>query len=467
MHDLQVGNPGSEQGFRLAQSKGNRFGGRSGQAMILGTLTLSVLFGAVGLAADLGFSYFTKQQVQTAADAATSAAAYYAYSNNDTCSTITCGVSYTCAGVNPPTNSLQAGCLYATADAPSGSTVTMIENDGAHPPSGMTGNTPSMWIKSTVTTSHHNAFLYWDGFHTASVLGQAVGGFTTIQSGGCIYAMSPTASKAVTITGTSTVTTAGCGVYINSNATDALYLNGSPYLAATGGGTISVNGGDSISVGGHALPDPSPAPLLHNGAVADPLASVPAPPYSGCSHSTGSGTSSETNYSLGHSDTATRGPGVYCGGITVSGSAVLTLNAGTYIMNGGGFNVGNSGRVIATSGVMIYNTVSAGQTAGSVSIGGNARVDLTAPGTGTYSGIAFFQDRSMANAANISNSANGTITGTYYFYDAPFSFTGNTATATTAAFVASTITVTGSSNLSNDSTGKLTGLARTTVAVMQ
>src|ERR1700733_4258738 len=92
----------------------NRFGSQSGQALILGTLTLSVLFGAVGLATDLGMSYYTKSAVQTAADAATTAAAVYAYNHSDACSptgTVNCGVSYTCAGVNPPTNSLQAGCL--------------------------------------------------------------------------------------------------------------------------------------------------------------------------------------------------------------------------------------------------------------------------------------------------------------------------------------------------------------------
>ncbi len=147
MNQLQIGNS------RI------RYGSRSGQAMILGTLTLSLLFGAVGFATDLGMSYYTKAQVQTAADAASSAAAMFAYNggtNSDACSpagTVTCGVSYTCAGVTPPTNALQAGCLYATADAPSGATVTMIENNGAHPPSGMTGNTPGMCMQATITTS--------------------------------------------------------------------------------------------------------------------------------------------------------------------------------------------------------------------------------------------------------------------------------------------------------------------------
>ncbi len=429
--------------------------------MILGTLTLSVLFAAVGLATDLGFNYYTKSQLQTAADAASNAAAVYAYNggtNSDACrpaGTVTCGVPYTCAGATPPTNALQAGCLYATADAPAGATVTMIENDGAHPPSGMTGNTPGMWIQVTITASRNNLFMYWGGFHTASILGQSVGGFTTVSPGGCIYALSPTATVGVSVTGTSTISTSGCGVNVASSSATALTVGGSANLTASGGGRIVLHCAACTNISGTATATPTPYVVA---AVTDPLSSLPVPVYSGCGHS---------GYSKGHSDTDTITHGVYCGGITVGGSAVVTMGPGVYIMNGGGFNVGNSARVIATGGVMIYNAVSNGQTAGSVSIGVNARVDLIAPSLGTYSGIAFFQQHSMQNPANISNSALGTITGTYYFPDAPFSFTGNTTTATTAAFIASTITVVGSSNLLNDTTGKLTGLSHTTIAVMQ
>lgn len=467
MSQLQVKNSGSKQHSRHAESTGNRFGSRSGQAMILGTLTLSVLFGAVGLATDLGMSYFAKSQVQTAADAATSAAAMYAYNsgtNSDTCATITCGVTYQCAGVTPPTNALQAGCPHATADAPAGATVSMIENDGAHPPAGMTGNTPGMWIQAKVTTSHNNSFLYWAGFHTASVLGQSVGGFTTVQPGGCIYALSPTATNGLSVTGSSSVTTSGCGVNIASSSATALNVTGSSHVTVNNGGQIVLHCAACYNITGSSTATPTPYTV---GAVTDPLASLQPPAYSGCLHNTASGTSSSTNYSLGNGNTATMGPGVYCGGISVGGSATLTLNPGTYIMNGGGFNVSNSGTVNATGGVFVYNTASGGQTAGSVSIQGSGTVNLIAPSSGTYQGIAFFQDRALTNAATIANSGSGNITGTYYFKAAAFSFTGSTASAVTAAFVASTVTVTGSSSLVNDAAGRFTGLAHTTIALMQ
>jgi hypothetical protein len=445
---------------------GNRLGSRSGQALVFGSLSLTVLFGAVGFATDLGYGYFTKMQLQTAADAAGSAAAIYAYNKGDTCSSITCGVSYTCAGVTPPTNSLQAGCLYATADAPSGVTVTMIENNGAHPPSGLTGVTPGMWIEAKVTKTNPNLFLYWSGFHSSSVLGQSIAAVTTIQAGGCIYALSTSASPAVSVTGSSSVTTSGCGVYINSTASNALNITGSSNVTTSGGGKIVLQCSSCYNITGSSYT--SPAAPYTVASVGDPLVSLPAPTFSGCLHDTTNGnTSSTSNYSLGNGNSATMGPGVYCGGITVGGAATLTLNAGTYIMNGGGFNIGNSGVVNATGGVFIYNTATGGHTAGPVTIGGSAVVNLIAPSSGTYQGIAFFQDHGLTTAASISNAGTGNITGTYYFPNAPFSFDGSATGVTTAAFVASTVTVTGSSSLVNDSTGKLTGLAKTSVGLIQ
>ncbi len=303
------------------------------------------------------------------------------------------------------------------------------------------------------------------GFHTASVLGQAIGGFTTISPGGCVYALSSNATYGLSVTGSSSVSTSGCGVNIASSSSTALYVTGSSSVTASNGGKVVLECSSCFSLQGTSTATPTPYVVA---PVTDPLSSLPAPVFSGCQHLLGNGTtSSATNYSIGNGNSATMGPGVYCGGISVGGSATLTLNAGTYIMNGGGFVVGNSGKVIATSGVFIYNTVTTGQTAGPVSIQGSGVVNLIAPSSGTYQGIAFFQDRTLSNAATIANSGTGNITGTYYFKDAAFNFTGNTASAVTAAFVASTVVVSGSSSLTNDTTGKLTGLAKTSIGLIQ
>ena len=49
--------------------------GREGQILVFATLNLFLLFSLVGLALDLGWSYFKKEQAQSAADGAALSAA--------------------------------------------------------------------------------------------------------------------------------------------------------------------------------------------------------------------------------------------------------------------------------------------------------------------------------------------------------------------------------------------------------
>ena len=417
-------------------------GRRGGQALLAVSLSLIFLFAAMGLSVDLGWAYFLKTRVQTAADAAASAAAVYAKANGDNCSTISCGTTYTCAGVYPPTTSLQAGCLYTTVDSPPTFTATMVENNTTPP--GVTGNSPSMWVQANVSTSAPNLFLFGVGYKIASIQASAIAGVTSIPSTSCIYQIGTgNIAQAVSVTGSSSITASGCGVYVNSSSTTALYVTGSSHVS---GNFIKVVG--SVSLGGTSTV--SPTATTGATAVADPLASLPAPSYSGCDH---------TNYSIGNANSATVSPGVYCGGITVTGAATLNLNPGNYILNGGGLTVSNSGTLNGTH-VMFYNTASGSYTIAPISIQGSAIATLSAPSSGTYQGIVFFQDRSQtyASANVIANSGTGLITGTYYFPTTAFNFTGATSTAFYAAFIAKTIVVSGSSTIQNDTSGTYTGL---------
>src|SRR5262249_14742663 len=88
-------------------------------------------------------------------------------------------------------------------------------------------------------------------------------------------------------------------------------------------------------------------------------------------------------------------PGIYSQ-IKVSGTGKLTLNPGLYVIAGGGLRVTDLGSVNG-SGVTIYNTgsnfPSTGGTPGAITLANDAKVQLTAPATGTYAGIAVFQSR--------------------------------------------------------------------------
>ena len=423
---------------------------RGGQAILIVTFSLTFLFAAMGLSVDLGWAYYLKLRVQTAADAAATAAAVYAQANGDSCSSISCGTTYTCVGTTPPTTSLQAGCLYATTDGPPSFTATMLENNTVPP--GITGNTPSLWIRATVSTTAPNFFLFGQGYTISSISAQATSGVTTLPNSSCIYVLNANASGAFQVTGTSTLTTSGCGTYVNSSSTTGTQLTGSAHIAGPVQLVASTySQGSSTGI--------SPAPTYNASAATDPLASLAAPVFSGCN---------QTGFSMNHTDVVTLSPGVYCGGISIIGSAHATFSPGTYILNGNGLTISNSA-VVTGSGVTFYNTATGSNSIAPINITGAATVNLSAPTSGPLQGVVFFQDRNLpyTSANTISNSATGSITGVYYFPKSTFSFTGNTTTATYAAFIADKVTINGSSTLQNDTTGTFTGLAKTKTTLIQ
>jgi hypothetical protein len=412
--------------------------------MVLGaTFTLLFLFAVMGLSVDLGWAYYLKTRVQTAADAAANAAAVYAKFNSDTCGNVSCGTAYTCAGVSPPTTSLQAGCLYATSDGPPAFTATLIENNTAPP--GVTGVSPFMWIKATVSTTAPNLFLYGSGFQTASIAAQAIVAVTKVPASSCIYLLSPTGTG-LTVKGTAAVSTSNCAIYIDSSDSAALTKTGSGDITST----VNIVGNYS-KVGSGSI---TPAPNTGQPTVSDPLAALPAPSYSGCDH---------TNYSTSSSASLTSG--VYCGGISITGSGTITLGSGTYIMNGGGFSVAGSAKVTG-SNIFIYNTAKGSETVGPISFAGSGAYTLSAPGAGVYTGILMFQDRAYSTAATVNGSTSSVETGTLYFPDASLTYTGSTVAQFTA-IVASTLTLVGSTALANDTVGTYTGLTITKAALIQ
>ncbi len=219
----------------------------SGQALVFGTLSITVLLGGLGLAVDLGFSYSVKQRLQTAADAAASAAAKYALDNSDSCGSngLTCPATLTCSRIQTPSNSLQAGCDYGLTGAPSCMTLSLTENTG-----GLTGNTAKIWIQATATISNPIFFISKQST-TATVKAQATAGVTAFSGAGCIYVLDPTAPKALSATGNTTVSTSGCGIYVASSASNAIYATGSSTVNATGGSEVVVDCNTCYYTGGN------------------------------------------------------------------------------------------------------------------------------------------------------------------------------------------------------------------------
>ena len=102
-------------------------------------------------------------------------------------------------------------------------------------------------------------------------------------------------------------------------------------------------------------------------AVANPLAALTGPSTAGLTNYGSASYSGNGSYNLK--------PGIYSQ-ITISGNVAVTLNAGTYIIEGGGFTVSGNASVSGT-GVLIfnagstYNATTDGGTYGAITLSGN------------------------------------------------------------------------------------------------
>jgi hypothetical protein len=230
---------------------------------------------------------------------------------------------------------------------------------------------------------------------------------TTTQS---ILVLNSTANGALKLSGNAGIYIPG-NVIVDSSAKSALSESGNAAVKAT---SIQVVGG--VSTSGTATL--SPAAVTGITAVADPLAYLTGPCTNGL-----------TNYGAIRysSGSYTLNPGIYSS-IQASGNASLTLNPGTYIIEGGGMTVtGNAS--IAGSCVTIYNTSSNYPSStgcyGGIKLSGNGSFSLTAPTSGEYAGIVIFQPSANTRAISLSGNAAAGLTGTIYAPAALLYVSGN------------------------------------------
>jgi Flp pilus assembly protein TadG len=251
---------------------------------------------------------------------------------------------------------------------------------------------------------------------------------------GCVLSLNQHASGAATAQGSTTVKLNGCSLYDNSDNATALTVGGSATLTAD---FVGVVGGVGSTTGLTAT----------NGIrtkispVADPYADVAVPAYGACT---------ETNYTA--KNTVTINPGVYCGGIGTNANAVLTLNPGLYILDGGSLTV-NGGATVNGSGVTLVFTSSSKTDWATVTINGNATVNLTPMTYGPTKGIVVYADRNMpvGTSFKFNGGANQYLAGAVYVPTGAVSFSGGANTATTCTqVIGDTVTFTGNSNLAID-----------------
>jgi Flp pilus assembly protein TadG len=372
---------------------------RHGNIAIITALSAPVLVGFCGLGGETGYLYFRQRDLQGAADIA----------------------AYDGAIALESSNALSAITDASTAGASSNGWNSGQGTIAVHNPplSGSNQNNKSVEVLLSENEPRFFTALFSSGTVPVSV--RAVAKYDPTTSA-CMLGLSKTKQNAVQFWGNANATFQGCNIVSDSSASNAFSVGGSAQVSAPCADTV---GGASVNAG---LTLTSCGSVKNNiPYVPDPFANVPAPPVGSC------GTSS--------------GPGTYCGGLSLSGTQ--TLSAGIYVVNGGTLKI-NANANISGSGVTFYLTNGA-----TLSINGNATVDLSAPTSGTYSGLLFYGDRSQADAINtVNGNASSLLTGTIYFPSQEVEFLGNFSGAGGCTqVVADTILYTGSSHFSTNCTG--------------
>jgi Flp pilus assembly protein TadG len=413
--------------------------GRRGQTTLLFSIASVVMFGMLGLVVDLGWAYYRKQVAQAAAQSAAIAAVAAAVQSAGT--TISCGaVNVSCqaetpCGANDGIDNTGKGCLYAADNGFSTGgrqKVTIAAGTGT-PPTG-NGADPQYWVTVRASESIPQLFSAVLGDRYATVSARATAGYFPPPMGGCVYVLNPT-GQAMLINGNILFQT-GCGVNIASTYYAALKMVGSAQLIASSGSKINVVGGYTADTNSTVTPLPTTgAPLF-----SDPLGDIPPPTVGSCD---------SYGVSLGNNDKQTISPGVYCGPITVTGHAILTLSPGMYISTLGGLSVGGQATLNGTGVSMYFQTNSAG-------FAGGATSNLTAPASGPWQGVLFFQDRNDTTSATLVGGSGQSMSGILYFPKASLSYTaGSTTTAQSATIICNTLNITGNSYIAQSGNSPL------------
>ncbi|WP_281302200.1 pilus assembly protein TadG-related protein [Iodidimonas sp. MBR-14] len=200
----------------------------------------------------------------------------------------------------------------------------------------------------------------------------------------CIIALNETAARAVEFTG-STTADIGCGVASNSDSDEALFIGGSAVLMANPAqafGDVAIEGsGELIS----QLP-----PLPFSPRVPDPFESLSVPPLSSCDQSGSGNKGVQINDGSQLVDVDGDGLITLCGGVDFSGN--ITLPSATYVIRNGDISTGGNTDISGDQLSFILTGDQPGDV-GRVALNNNTEMQLSAPQSGPYQGVLFFQDQ--------------------------------------------------------------------------
>lgn len=393
------------------------FKDESGQALVLAVIIMTAVVGFVGLAIDVGQARLSSRQLQTTADAVAMAAAQQLTQ----CALVTnCPAMATAAKASMVENGIAASTFNQNCGAASSSGFTLTLNN-APCALGSTAADPhygnASYVEAVVTRVEPTFFAAVLGVPSMTLKARAEAKVTSPTA--CLWALDPTGAGALNI-GLLASVNSPCGIVVESSNSGAINCN---LLSSLSASQIQVVGG---VFGGLCAMSPTPT-VINMPVPADPLAYLPTPSVGSCGVTAVSPFTGATNQvTVGLFQTVVFNPGTYCGGINIGLGATATFMPGTYVLTSshgaGGLSV-YLGATVTGNGVTFYNYGPNGAINFATALAAG-NVNFTAPTSGTYSGILFFQDPGNTTAANIfgATTSNTVLQGTYYFPTAAVNF---------------------------------------------
>jgi hypothetical protein len=371
---------------------------RRGIVVILACVTMAVILGVLALSLDGGSLLAERRRAQAAADAGALAGACDIFDNY-----------WTNMGDDVGGSARASALATAKANGYANDGVTTNVTVNIPPASGHYKGVRG-YVEVITEYNYGRSFSTIFSSEPVVVSARAVALGSPIAADIGILVLDPSSKSTFNAQGSGVSTVKGTPIVVNSIHPEA--------AIAGGGGTVQADkfviaGGYDTSGGGQFI-----GPIYtERPGIPDPLADITPPDASTMTVQA----TRKVQYTSG--DVYLK-PGVYKGGINVSGTANLYLEPGVYYMDGGGFGFSGQGS-LKGEGVMIYNDPGNGNAAG-ISVTGQGSMILSAPTSGPYKGITFWQRRDSTVTGTVSGTGGETsITGTFYFPGALLEVSGN------------------------------------------
>jgi Flp pilus assembly protein TadG len=374
---------------------------RDGSIFILVALAMPVVVGGLALAVETGLWYMAKRQTQLQADAAALGAARTKAAGISSVNTLR---------VVARNDATRNGYVDSS---PNTLTVNVPPTSGSY-----TGDSSA--VEVVIERPQTAIFSKMFGLSTATIRARGVASIAG--SPACVLALDATAGSAIQGNGAMNISAQPCVIAANSSSTTAVRFVGAVNVTAD---TIYTRGRLSAS-GAVSIHLTNAAQVNQTQSVADPYAATSVPSLGLCNY---------TNFTRAGAGTYTLLPGVYCGGLRITGASAIRFTPGVYYISKSSFSISGAAVVTCptcngTSGVTIVLTSADGTSIATMSISGAASITLPAPqeDTNPFRGFVIYQDRraTLSNGITLSGATNLKLTGAVYAPRSTLTFNGGT-----------------------------------------